>query len=147
MLQVWEKGTQGFILLLMKLFWTFEIFQHKLTEIKINTYNGTWNFPLFKWQASLVSCFLAQTCNFPSYYAHGLYNMNLKVACLGVPGWLSRLSVRLRLRSRYHDPWVRAPRRALGWWLRAWSLLPILCLPLSVPLPHSCFVSLCLKNK
>ena len=45
------------------------------------------------------------------------------------------------------SPWVWAPRRALGWWLRAWSLFPILCLPFSLPLPHSCSVSLCLKNK
>ena len=29
----------------------------------------------------------------------------------------------------------------------AWSLLWILCLPLSVTLPHSCSASLCLKNK
>ena len=36
-------------------------------------------------------------------------------------------------RSRSRGPWVRAPRRALGWWLRAWSLFPILCLPLSDP--------------
>ena len=31
--------------------------------------------------------------------------------------------------------------------LRAWSLLRILCLPLSLPLLYSCSVSLCLKNK
>ena len=30
---------------------------------------------------------------------------------------------------------------------RAWSLFQILCLPLSVTLPHSCSVSLSLKNK
>ena len=50
-------------------------------------------------------------------------------------------------RSRSHGPWVRAPRQALGWWLRAWSLLPILCLPLSLPLPRSWSVYLCPKNK
>ena len=50
-------------------------------------------------------------------------------------------------RSRSRGPWVQAPRRALGWWLRAWSLFPILCLPLSLPLPRSCSVSLCPKNK
>ena len=66
---------------------------------------------------------------------------------LGAPGWLSRLSVRLRLRSRSHGSWVRAPCRALGWWLRAWSLLLTLCLPLSLPLPHSCSVSVSKINK
>ena len=50
-------------------------------------------------------------------------------------------------RSRSRGPWVRAPRRALGWWLGAWSLFPILCLPLSLPLPCSCSVSFCPKNK
>ena len=46
-------------------------------------------------------------------------------------------------RSRSRGPWVRAPRQALGWWLGVWSLFPILCLPLSLPLPRSCSVSLC----
>ena len=50
-------------------------------------------------------------------------------------------------RSRSRGPRVRAPRQALGWWLRAWSLFPILCLPLALPLPRSCSVSLCPKNK
>ena len=50
-------------------------------------------------------------------------------------------------RSRSRALWARAPRQALGWWLRAWSLFPILCLPLSLPLPRSCSVSLCPKNK
>ena len=71
----------------------------------------------------------------------------LKLKILGAPGWLSQLGVWLWLRSWSHGLWVRAPRRALCWRLRAWSLLPILCLPLSLPLPCSCSVSLCLKNK
>ena len=51
-------------------------------------------------------------------------------------------------RSRSRSLGVRAPRQALGWWLRAWSLFPILCLPLSLPPPpRSCSVSLCPKNK
>ena len=66
---------------------------------------------------------------------------------LGAPGWLSQLSVQLQLRSWSHSPRVRAPRKALCWYLRAWSLLWILCLPPSLPLPCSCSVSLCLKNK
>ena len=60
---------------------------------------------------------------------------------LGAPGWLSQLSVRLQLRSWSHSPWAQAPCRALCWHLRAWSLLHILCLPLSLPLPCSCSVS------
>ena len=62
-------------------------------------------------------------------------------------GWLSRLSGWLQLRSWSHGPWVQALRRALCWQLRAWSLFQILCLPLSLTLPRSCSVSLCLKNK
>lgn len=65
----------------------------------------------------------------------------------GAPGWLSWLSVRLQLSSWSHSPWVRAPRQALCWQIRAWSLLWILCLLLSLPLPYPCSISLCLKNK
>ena len=70
----------------------------------------------------------------------------LKYLILGAPGWLSRLSVRLRLRSWSHGSWVRAPRRALCWQLGAWSLLRILCPPLSPPHPCLCSVSLCLSK-
>ena len=35
-------------------------------------------------------------------------------------------------RSRSRGPWVRALRQALGWWLGAWSLFPILSLSLSL---------------
>ena len=66
---------------------------------------------------------------------------------LGAPGWLSRLSGRLRLRSWSRGPWVRALHRALCWQLRAWSLLRILCLPLPLPFPGSCSVSLSKINK
>ena len=45
----------------------------------------------------------------------------------GVPGWLSRLSVWLLLRSWSQGLWVRGPHQALCWWqLRTWSLLLIL---------------------
>ena len=71
----------------------------------------------------------------------------IKIKSSGAPGWLGRLSVRFRLRSWSHGPRVRAPHQALCWQLRAWSLFQILCLPLSVTLPRSCSVSLCLKNK
>ena len=70
------------------------------------------------------------------------------------PGWLSRLSVRLQLSSWSCGLWVRAPCRALRWQLRAWSLLGILCLPLSAPTLLSLSLSLSkvinkqkLKNK
>ena len=60
----------------------------------------------------------------------------------GAPGWLSRLSIQLWLRSWSPSLWVRAPHRALCWQLRAWSLLQILCLLLSLPLPRSFSLSL-----
>ena len=71
-------------------------------------------------------------------------NCNQKNTSWGAPGWLSRLGNRLRLRSWSRGPWVQAPHRALYWQLRAWSLIHILCLPLSLTFPHSCSVSLCL---
>ena len=40
---------------------------------------------------------------------------------------------------------IWAPHQALCWQLRAWSLLQILCFPLSLPLPHS--HTLCLSWK
>ena len=64
-----------------------------------------------------------------------------------VPGCLSWLSVQLQLRSWSHSLWVQAPHRPLCWQLRAWSLLRILCLPLSLLLPHSRSVSVSQKNK
>ena len=62
----------------------------------------------------------------------GLY---IRVRPLGTPGWLSRLSVQLWLRSWSHSLWVGALRWALCWQLRAWGLFHILCLPLSSPSP------------
>ena len=59
----------------------------------------------------------------------------LRGSVIGAPGWLSRLRVRLQLRSQSHSSWVRALRQALCWLLGAWSLLQILCLPLSLPQP------------
>ena len=70
-----------------------------------------------------------------------------KINVKGAPGWLSQLSVWLWLRSWSHGLWVRAPRCTLCWQLRARNLFRILCLPLSLPLPCSCSVSLCPKNK
>ena len=58
-----------------------------------------------------------------------------------VPGWLSWLSVQLRLRSWCHSSWVWDSHQALCWQLGAWSLLPILCLLPSLPL----LCSLCLS--
>ena len=61
----------------------------------------------------------------------------IKSWMLGAPGWLSRLSIQLQFRSCSRGSWVRAPRRALCWPLRAWSLLWIPCLFLYLPLTHS----------
>ena len=66
----------------------------------------------------------------------------------GAPGWLSRLGVRLRLKSRSHGSWVRAPCQALCGQLGARGLLRILRLPLSLcPSPaRTGSLSLSLKN-
>ena len=71
---------------------------------------------------------------------HYIYISIVKMTIFGAPGWLSRLSVRFQLRSPSQF-WVWAPCQALHWQFRAWSLLQILCLPLSLPLPHSGCVS------
>ena len=66
---------------------------------------------------------------------------------------LVKLSVWLWLRSWSCCSWVQALHGALYWQLRAWSLVQILCLPRSLPLPCSCCLmrtralSLSLKNK
>ena len=65
---------------------------------------------------------------------------------IGPPGCLSQLSTWLWLRSWSCGSWVRAPCQALCWQLWAWSLLHILCLPLSLLLPLSHSVSLCLSK-
>ena len=70
-----------------------------------------------------------------------------KMRISGAPGWLSQLSVWLRLRSWSHNSWVRAPRQALCWQLRAWSLLQILSPSLSAPPPLMCRLSLSLSQK
>ena len=81
-------------------------------------------------------------------YPHGCqysWDFTFKYVFLGAPGWLSRLSIRLPLRSWPHGSCVQAPHQALGWQLKAWSLLQILS-P-SLPLPGSLSLSLSLKNK
>ena len=70
------------------------------------------------------------------YTYNGVLLGNQKEWNLGVPGWLSRLGVRLQLGSWSRGSWVRALCHALCWQLRAWSLLRILCLPRSLLLPH-----------
>ena len=71
----------------------------------------------------------------------------LKLRCLRGAWVVQSVKRPTSARSWSRGPWVRAPRQALGWWLGAWSLFPILCLPLSLPLPRTCSVSLCPKNK
>ena len=66
----------------------------------------------------------------------------------GAPGWLSRLSIWIRLRSWSHSSWVQALRGAQWWQLRAWSLLQILCLSAArCPTPPRLCLCLSLKNK
>ena len=57
------------------------------------------------------------------------------------PGWLSRLSLWLQLRSWSRGLWVWALSLALCWQLRAWSLLP----SLSAPPPRMLCLSLSLS--
>ena len=64
----------------------------------------------------------------------------------GAPGWLRQLGVLLWLRSRSHGLWVWAPGWAVCWQLRAWSLLRILCLPLSLSASPSPALSLSLSE-
>ena len=66
---------------------------------------------------------------------------------LGACGWLSQLSIQLWFRPWSHSSWVQAPHQTLCWHLRAWSLFQILCLPLSLPLLCSYFVSPSKINK
>ena len=53
-------------------------------------------------------------------FSHSTFENN---SPFGVPGWLSRLSILLQLRTRSHCSWVQAPHQALCRQLRAWSLL------------------------
>ena len=71
----------------------------------------------------------------------------LKILSLsGAPGWLSRLNVRLRLRSWSHCPWVRAPCRALCCGrLRAWSCFGF-CVSLSLCPSPAHALSLCISK-
>ena len=64
---------------------------------------------------------------------------------LGERGWLSRLSLWLRLGSWSCHSWVWASRLALCWQLRAWRLFQILCLPLSALPPFMLCLSLSQK--
>ena len=68
----------------------------------------------------------------------------VKNSHLGVPGCLSRLRVQLCLRSWSPGSWVWALHHTLCWQLRTWSLLQILYLPFSLPLP--CLCSVCLSK-
>ena len=95
-----------------------------------------------------------QMCHLFSHYSNslGISISRERFSYLKMADWMGSLvaqSVKrpTSARSRFRSPWVRAPRRALGWWLRAWSLFPILCLPLSLPLPRSCSVSVPKINK
>ena len=64
-----------------------------------------------------------------------LKNWNAK-EILGTPGWLSRLSVRLSLSAQAMISGFCEFEPALGSALAAQSLLGILYLALSLPLPH-----------
>ena len=62
-----------------------------------------------------------------------------KTMWLGAPVLLNWLSGWLQLRSWSHGLWVQVLHQALCWQLRAWSLIQILCHPLSLPSPACAF--------
>ena len=96
-------------------------------------------FQIFKFYHGLIILIKIWIC----YLKITLRNV-LKARSTGAPAWLSRLGVWLQLRSWSHSSWVQALCRALCWQLRAWRLLRILCLPLSLSLP-ACTLSLSKK--
>ena len=59
----------------------------------------------------------------------------LRVCFLGAPGWLSRLSIRLLILAQVLISWLAGSSNMSGPGLTARSLLGILSLPLSLPLP------------
>ena len=99
----------------------------------IDQFGGNWQ--RFDIKMLYISIYLSLLQYFPRIFygfqcidlPHFLF---LKKFFWGAPGWLSRLSVWLWLRSWSHGLWVWAPRRALCWQLRAWGLFT-LCLFLS----------------
>ena len=122
------SGCEGIVYCLGLLQWTDD-----LRKIKCLALPVTYKCPM-KWNIILIDIIKCwQGC--------------IEKGTFGAPGWLSRLKAWLRLRSWSHGRWVRALHRSLCWQLGAWSLLRILCLPLSLPLPCSHSISLCLKNK
>ena len=101
--------------------------------------------PLWKTAWRFLKKLKIQLPYYPEIALLGIYPEDTKMLIQGAPGWLSRLGIWLQLRSWSHSSWARAPCWALCWQLRAWNLLRILCLPLSLPLPCSCFVSISKK--
>ena len=69
---------------------------------------------------------------------------DLKQKPSGAPGWLSRLSVRIQLRSGSHGSWVRAPVRLCADGSEPGACFRV-CVSLSLPLPCSLSVSLSQK--
>ena len=69
-----------------------------------------------------------------SFLTHQTFGWCLTIFPLWALGWLSQFSIQFWLRSWSRGLRVPVPHQVLCWHLRSWSLLQILCLPLSLPL-------------
>ena len=70
--------------------------------------------PLEEASVQIYSRAFSRILTIESVFGKSITQSINKIHKPGAPGWLSRLSIRLQLRSPSCSPWVRAPHRALG---------------------------------
>ena len=104
--------------------------------IKIKTF--------FKRLKKLVNLHIYDLCTFLFivYFNEKFY---LKIIVTGVAGWLSGFRIRLLISVQAMISWFMSCSSLSGFVLTVHSLLGILSLSLSLPLPRLCSLSLCVK--